>query len=68
MEGGSQAPEIDPVATGSQENEETSGDREFLVYQTLNELSGTGIYDRSGMSMNQFLRVRDFLAKEEKLK
>lgn len=59
---------VSKLEKGGQENEKTSGDREFLVYQTLNELSGTGIYDRSGMSMNQFLRVRDFLAKEEKLK
>lgn len=47
---------------------ETGSDLEFLVYQTLNDLSSTGIYDRSGMSMNQFLRVRELLAKEEKRK
>lgn len=38
---------------------------DILIYQTLNEFSSTGMYDKSGMSMNQFLKVREFLAKEE---
>lgn len=41
--------------------------RDILIYQTLNEFSSTGMYDESGMSMNQFLKVREFLAKEEML-
>jgi hypothetical protein len=41
---------------------------DILIYQTLNEFSQSGIYDASGMSMNQFLKVREFLAKEELLK
>lgn len=41
--------------------------RDILIYQTLNEFSTTGIYDQSGMSMNQFLKAREFLAKEEML-
>lgn len=41
--------------------------RDILIYQTLNEFSTSGIYDRSGMSMNQFLKAREFLAKEELL-
>lgn len=40
----------------------------ILIYQTLNEFSESGIYDRSGMSMNQFLKLRDILTKEELLK
>jgi hypothetical protein len=40
---------------------------EILIYQTLNEFSTSGIYDESGMSMNQFLKIRGFLAKEELL-
>ncbi len=40
---------------------------DMLIYQTLNEYSANGIYDQSGMSMNQFLKVREFLAKEEML-
>ena len=41
--------------------------RDMLIYQTLNEFSSTGLYDQSGMSMNQFLKAREFLAKEESL-
>ena len=59
---------VSKLEKGITENDKGAGDREFLVYQTLNELSQTGIYDHSGMSMNQFLKVREFLAKEEKLK
>jgi len=38
--------------------------QDMVIYQTLNELSATGIYDDSGISMNQFLIVRDILVKE----
>lgn len=59
---------VTKLETGGSGSETKGEDREFLVYHTLNGLSGTGIYDHSGMSMNQFLQVRDFLAKEEKLR
>jgi hypothetical protein len=36
----------------------------MIIYQTLNEYSRSGIYDQSGMSMNQFLKVREVLTKE----
>jgi hypothetical protein len=39
--------------------------QEMIIYQTLNEYSSSGLYDRSGMSMNQFLKVRDILTKEK---
>lgn len=39
----------------------------MLVYQTLNELSSLGVYDESGISMNEFLRIRECLAKEVQL-
>jgi len=39
--------------------------KELLIYQTLNEFSQSGIYDESGLSMNQFLKIRDLLVKEE---
>jgi hypothetical protein len=39
--------------------------QEMIIYQTLNEFSSSGLYDRSGMSMNQFLKVRDVLTKEK---
>ena len=38
--------------------------REMLIYNTLNEKSKSGIYDHSGLSMNMFLKIRDFLVKE----
>lgn len=38
--------------------------RDMMIYQTLNELSTSGIYDESGMSINEYIKVRDFLAKE----
>lgn len=41
---------------------------EILLIQTLNELSASGIYDESGLSMNHFLKIRDYLAKEELLR
>lgn len=36
---------------------------DIVIYQTLNEKSSEGIYDFSGMGMNQFLKIREFLAK-----
>ena len=41
--------------------------REILVYQTLNEFSGKGMYDHSGLSINQYLKVREFLVRGEDL-
>ncbi len=38
--------------------------QDMVIYQTLNELSSTGIYDESGISMNQFLKIRDKLVEE----
>ena len=43
----------------------SSWNQEMIIYQTLNEFSNTGMYDQSGMSMNQFLKIREFLAKEK---
>lgn len=45
----------------------TNWNQDMLIYQTLNEDSATGIYDESGLSMNQFLMIRDFLVKGEQL-
>jgi hypothetical protein len=42
-------------------------DHEMLIYQTLNEYSSEGMYDECGLSMNQFLTVRECLAKEKSL-
>lgn len=39
--------------------------REIVIYQTMNEKSAQGLYDESGLSMNQFLTIRELLVKEE---
>lgn len=39
--------------------------QDMVVYQTLNEYSQQGIYDESGISMNQFLKIRDRLLREQ---
>lgn len=46
---------------------ESEWNQDMVVYQTLNELSSKGIYDKSGMSMNLFLKLREQLVKEEGL-
>lgn len=44
----------------------SSWNQDILVYQTLNENSAAGLYDKSGFSMNMFLKIRDYLIKEAK--
>lgn len=39
--------------------------REIVIYQTMNEKSAEGLYDNCGLSMNQFLTIRELLVKEE---
>lgn len=41
--------------------------REVLIFQTLNEFSSAGIYEKSGLGINAFLKIREMLAKEELL-
>ena len=38
--------------------------RDILIYQSLDDFSSSGLYDESGMSINQFLRLREYLVKE----
>lgn len=40
---------------------------DMVIYQTLNEKSSAGIYDESGLSMNQYLKIREYLVKGVKL-
>lgn len=47
------------------QNLSSSWNQDMVIYQTLNELSATGIYDESGVSMNQFLKIRELLVREE---
>lgn len=41
--------------------------QDMVIYQTLNELSQQGFYDQSGLTMNQFLKVREKLVMEDML-
>lgn len=41
--------------------------KEMVIYQTLNEYSTEGLYDQSGLSMNMFLKIREYMVKEEAL-
>lgn len=49
------------------ETMESSWNQEMLIYQTLNEFSNEGMYDDSGLTMNQFLKIRDCLIIKENL-
>lgn len=42
----------------------SSWNQDMVVYQTLNDNSSRGLYDESGLSMNMFLSIRDYLIKE----
>lgn len=46
-----------------QDTLQSAWNHDIVIYQTLNEKSSEGIYDASGMGMNQFLNIREFLAK-----
>lgn len=41
--------------------------QDMVIYQTLNDFSAKGLYDKSGLSMNMFLKIREYLVKEEAL-
>jgi len=43
----------------------SSWNQNMVIYQTINELSQKGIYDNSGLTMNQFLVIREILANED---
>ena len=49
------------------ETMESSWNQEMLIYQTLNDFSNSGMYDDSGLTMNQFLKIRDCLIIKENL-
>ncbi|MCR5097333.1 MAG: hypothetical protein K6B14_00125, partial [Lachnospiraceae bacterium] len=46
---------------------ESSWNQEMLIYQTLSEHSNNGMYDDCGLTMNQYLRIRDCLILKENL-
>ena len=45
----------------------SSWNQNMVIYQTINELSQKGFYDNSGLTMNQFLVIREILANEDML-
>jgi membrane-associated HD superfamily phosphohydrolase len=45
----------------------SSWNQDMVIYSILNELSGKGIYDESGLSLNQYLKIRDYLVNENLL-
>lgn len=51
----------------SRKDLESQWNQDMVIYQTLNEFSASGIYDQSGLSMNRFLQIREYLVKEEKI-
>ncbi len=44
---------------------QSSWNQNMVIYQTINELSQKGFYDNSGLTMNQFLIIREILANED---
>lgn len=52
---------FDPTTMSSNWNED------MVIYQTLNEFSAQGMYDKSGLSMNMFLKIREYLVNEDVL-
>ena len=46
---------------------ESGWNNDMIIYQALNQLSQDGTYDNSGLSMNEYLRIRDYLIKENLL-
>lgn len=41
--------------------------REVLIHQVMNEFSSAGIYDKSGLSINTYIKIREWILKEEAL-
>ncbi len=41
--------------------------QDMVIYQTLNDFSAKGLYDNSGLSMNMFLKIREYLVNKERL-
>lgn len=61
---------IDALVLRFEQFEHASGNnwnRELLIYQTMNEKSSSGIYDKSGLSINQYTKIKEFLVRGEDL-
>ncbi len=44
-----------------------SWNHDIVIYQTMDEKSSSGIYDESGLSMNHYLKLREYLVKGVRL-
>ena len=60
---------VDSVVTKvelfDQDQMSSAWNQNMVIYQTINELSQKGFYDNSGLTMNQFLAIREILANED---
>ena len=54
-------------ALSSKESMQSNWNQDMVIYQTLNDYSQRGFYDESGLSMNQFLIVREKMIREESI-
>ena len=50
-----------------QDTMSSTWNQDMVIYQTLNELSQNGMYDEAGISINQFLHIREKLVREDSL-
>lgn len=62
---------IDGVLTKLENSEEQLGtsqwNKDVMIHQVLNQYSTAGIYDKSGLSINTYIKIRDWLLKEDLL-
>lgn len=54
-------------ALSKNESMRSNWNQDMVIYQTLNEYSQRGFYDESGLSINQFLLVRERMIREESI-
>ena len=54
-------------ALSQNESMRSNWNQDMVIYQTLNEYSQRGFYDESGLSINQFLLVRERMIREESI-
>jgi len=50
-----------------EETENSEWNREIIIMQTMNDKSSEGLYDNSGLSINEFLKLREFLVRGDDL-
>lgn len=55
------------LETSDSEAMSSQWNKDVLIHQTLNDFSTAGYYDNSGLSINSFIKIREWLAKEELL-